>query len=367
MNRRSRVPKRIAWSCCATRGRTSDRFSCCIPIRELAIDRILDEAAAGAPVTSLEDEYGVTHRVWKISEPAVIARIQALMADKKLLIADGHHRYETALAFRNENPGPEGRRESDDDFREHAFAGSGDSGDASRAERNLGGARQQDPGSAGSLPSDELKQVFRSPGAGQDSHRAGALDRAKFALYERERKPGELDVKVLHEELLGRRARHQRGSGARAEAHRVRARIGCRLCQSSDGGAQIAFLLEPVTSGASGGRGVFGRRDAAEVHRLLSEAAQRSDDLQAGALSGIRRRTTNSSTGLAADQVLLDDALQHFGRGRVIPDAIGINHGDGAAARKCAGNWPWCDRRSRDPASSRIRPGAFSDSPRKRW
>ena len=27
------------------------------------------------------------------------------MADKKLLIADGHHRYETALAFRNENPG----------------------------------------------------------------------------------------------------------------------------------------------------------------------------------------------------------------------------------------------------------------------
>ena len=56
-------------------------------------------------MTSLEDEYGVTHRVWKISDPAAIARIQALMADKKLLIADGHHRYETALAFRNENPG----------------------------------------------------------------------------------------------------------------------------------------------------------------------------------------------------------------------------------------------------------------------
>src|SRR4029077_5868461 len=33
-----------------------------------------------------------------------IAQIEKLMADKKLLIADGHHRYETALAFRNENP-----------------------------------------------------------------------------------------------------------------------------------------------------------------------------------------------------------------------------------------------------------------------
>ncbi len=75
------------------------------PDPELVIDRMLDKAAAAAPLTSLEDEYGVTHRVWKISEPAAIARIQALMADKKLLIADGHHRYETALAFRNENLG----------------------------------------------------------------------------------------------------------------------------------------------------------------------------------------------------------------------------------------------------------------------
>ncbi len=76
------------------------------PDPELAIDRILDQAAAaGAPVTALEDEYGVAHRVWKISDPAAIARIQALMADKKLLIADGHHRYETALAFRSENRG----------------------------------------------------------------------------------------------------------------------------------------------------------------------------------------------------------------------------------------------------------------------
>src|SRR3984957_16749771 len=75
------------------------------PDPQLAIDRILDKIAEGMPVTALEDEYGVTHRVGKISDQAVIGQIQALMADKKLLIADGHHRYETALAFRNENPG----------------------------------------------------------------------------------------------------------------------------------------------------------------------------------------------------------------------------------------------------------------------
>ena len=57
------------------------------------------------------------------------------MADKKLLIADGHHRYETALAFRNENPGPAGRRPRDDDLRQHALAGPEDSGDAPPGER----------------------------------------------------------------------------------------------------------------------------------------------------------------------------------------------------------------------------------------
>ena len=40
----------------------------------------------------------------KSPSPSKLDAIRSLMADKKLLIADGHHRYETALAFRNENP-----------------------------------------------------------------------------------------------------------------------------------------------------------------------------------------------------------------------------------------------------------------------
>ena len=59
-------------------------------------------STSAPPVTSVRDEYGVLHQLWPVSDPAAIARMQSLMRDKKLLIADGHHRYETALNYRNE-------------------------------------------------------------------------------------------------------------------------------------------------------------------------------------------------------------------------------------------------------------------------
>lgn len=49
------------------------------------------------------DEYDVLHRFWRVSDPALIAQITAAMADKKLIIADGHHRYETALNYSKEH------------------------------------------------------------------------------------------------------------------------------------------------------------------------------------------------------------------------------------------------------------------------
>ena len=59
-------------------------------------------ATAQPPTIDVVDEYGVAHRVWQISDPGVIASVQEKMRDKKLVIADGHHRYETALAYRDE-------------------------------------------------------------------------------------------------------------------------------------------------------------------------------------------------------------------------------------------------------------------------
>jgi uncharacterized protein (DUF1015 family) len=58
--------------------------------------------SAAAPVIDLRDEYGVLHRVWKISEPKIVDLVSGKISDKKLIIADGHHRYETALNYRNE-------------------------------------------------------------------------------------------------------------------------------------------------------------------------------------------------------------------------------------------------------------------------
>jgi uncharacterized protein (DUF1015 family) len=54
------------------------------------------------PDLETQDEYGVWHRVWKIADPGVVETVRSKMLDKKLVIADGHHRYETALNYRNE-------------------------------------------------------------------------------------------------------------------------------------------------------------------------------------------------------------------------------------------------------------------------
>jgi uncharacterized protein (DUF1015 family) len=74
------------------------------------IDGILAEAeAAAAPATEMRDEYGVVHRLWVIAEPQRVAAIQQAMDDQKLVIADGHHRYETALNYRNERRAQPGK------------------------------------------------------------------------------------------------------------------------------------------------------------------------------------------------------------------------------------------------------------------
>lgn len=70
---------------------------------EKRIDLILREVeAASAPATEMRDEYDVVHRLWVVSEPRRVAAIQKAMEHEKLVIADGHHRYETALNYRNE-------------------------------------------------------------------------------------------------------------------------------------------------------------------------------------------------------------------------------------------------------------------------
>jgi uncharacterized protein (DUF1015 family) len=66
------------------------------------METLLAKKTQDDPEISLLDEYEVLHRVWRIGDADMVRAIQQLMAGKKLLIADGHHRYETALAYRDE-------------------------------------------------------------------------------------------------------------------------------------------------------------------------------------------------------------------------------------------------------------------------
>ncbi len=61
----------------------------------------VDALSAGAPQVELTDGDGVTHRLWQCTDAAKIAEIAADFADRKLYIADGHHRYETGINYRN--------------------------------------------------------------------------------------------------------------------------------------------------------------------------------------------------------------------------------------------------------------------------
>lgn len=63
--------------------------------------RSVEALSAGAPAIEMTDGDGVTHRLWVVPDSPAVQEICAQFAERKLYIADGHHRYETALNFRD--------------------------------------------------------------------------------------------------------------------------------------------------------------------------------------------------------------------------------------------------------------------------
>jgi uncharacterized protein (DUF1015 family) len=61
-------------------------------------------APGGAPLAEARDLRGEEHRLWRITDAAALARVESLMAPRPVIIADGHHRYETAVEFAREHP-----------------------------------------------------------------------------------------------------------------------------------------------------------------------------------------------------------------------------------------------------------------------
>jgi len=212
------------------------------PDRDLAIEPYLDAAASGgtAPLIEVVDEYGTVNRLWRIPNPAPI---QKLMEDKKLLIADGHHRYETALAFRKQNPNLAGAGRVMMTFVNMYSPGLR----ILATHRVVRGLEDFDEAILGGRPVrnlDELKKMFLTPAP--DRLRLGIVTASGVSVFDRLRQPGELDVKFLHEHFL--RDTLKIGEDAiRDERHLEYVRsLDTAYDRVQTGDAQVAFLLEPT-------------------------------------------------------------------------------------------------------------------------
>ena len=85
----------------ATRANLSPIFSL-FPDADDAAWRAIEPQASGEPFAETRDADGTVNRLWRVGDEATIERVQEVLADKELLIADGHHRYETARVYAEE-------------------------------------------------------------------------------------------------------------------------------------------------------------------------------------------------------------------------------------------------------------------------
>jgi uncharacterized protein (DUF1015 family) len=75
--------------------------------------KLLEQVSRAPAPVEVHDEYDVVHRLWPVADAGLIEQFQRELAEKKLVIADGHHRYETALAYRNECRAAQGTTDPD--------------------------------------------------------------------------------------------------------------------------------------------------------------------------------------------------------------------------------------------------------------
>jgi uncharacterized protein (DUF1015 family) len=240
------------------------------------VDALLDEAAKSSPIAEVTDEYGAIHRIWKITGAE---RIQQLMADKKLLIADGHHRYETALAFSRENPGLPGA-----DRVMMTFVNMHAPGLQILATHRLvsGIPTEGFPDeflrtAADDFQVAEIDSVAKLQDLWKESPDktiiGAAIGKRLFTLTERDA-IRELDVRILHERILGKIL----GIGEEAVRHEKNLRyirgIEKAVEEARKGTAQIAFLLKPTSvqqvADTSFGGGVMPQKSTDFYPKLLS-------------------------------------------------------------------------------------------------
>src|SRR6266545_3205793 len=115
----------------------------------------LEPALGGEPWGEVTDGDGTTHRVWRIGDPAVHEAVAAELEPGELLIADGHHRYETSLAYQREVG--EG---SDADYVLMALVSLEDPGLTVFPTHRLLAARTDDPAAREATLRDAVMEIF---------------------------------------------------------------------------------------------------------------------------------------------------------------------------------------------------------------
>jgi uncharacterized protein (DUF1015 family) len=187
--------------------------------REHALAALLRDAIERGSVGTARDESGAEHRLARASDPAAVRRVADFLADRAVVIADGHHRYETALAYRDER-----RAAGDGDGRDaphewllvylaNAFAPGSLLLPIHRLV--LKGALPTDVGLRERLPGWEWRAVpIADPGEVGEllaRHLEPLRDRHAFAaddasgqlrIFSRPRRNAELTVRVIHREVI---------------------------------------------------------------------------------------------------------------------------------------------------------------------
>lgn len=223
------------------------------------------EPALGEPWGEATDADGTTNRVWRVADPGAHEEIATLLADAELLIADGHHRYETARVYADEIGGEGAHRYTlmclvslDDPglevFGYHRLIG-GLTGDSAKQEalaaairehfeleeveeRDLDPARERGVGVFGYIDS-HFRRGFRL--------RLREPDALADAMPDRSPAYRTLDAAILEELVL------KRGLGLSAQDIGAKRRIGYAKSAAEalgsiadDGAYQSAFLLRPT-------------------------------------------------------------------------------------------------------------------------
>ena len=262
---------------------------------EHTIDARLEKAEEHSPLLFVEDEAGVRHTLWKIDEPDAVAAIQATMASKKLLMADGHHRYETALAYAQENrnaPGADKVMMTFVNMRQQGLV-------VLATHRVLSGLKSFDSGTLLEKASRLFEiQPFPSPDDLQDALQHASAGRSAIGLvmegdlqsYLLTEKPDaisallsgtselerRLDVVVLHKALLGATIGISEDDVRELKNIRYVRGFEAAVDDVRSGGAQVAFLLRPVPV-----------KQVAEVAFAGGVMPQKSTDFYPKLLSGL--------------------------------------------------------------------------------